>query len=172
PAARAASVARENRAGQVARAVLGKLAEPVAQAEVVVPENLAALVAQAELGAQAELAALVAQASLVVLAAQAVPAGLVVPSPRGVGARGLITLRIEAAPPTPTSGPRTSSVVKPGHNRLSAVLGPATGPAATVKDRAEPGPATGPPLAVRDSAAAPVVATGCLMQAAVAAGIR
>ena len=127
---------------------------------------------QGVLGAQAELVALVAQASLVVLAVQAVLAGPVVPSPRGVAARGLTTLRIEAGLPTPTSGPPTSSVVKPGHNRGSGVPGLATGPPVTVRDRVELVQATGLPPPVRDSAAVPAGATGYPMQAAVAAGIR
>ena len=109
---------------------------------------------------------LAAQVVSVALAAQAVLASLVV-----LAARGLTTLRIEAVPPTPTSGPPTSSVVKPGHNRRSGVPGPATGPAATVKDRLELAQATGPPLVVRDSAG-PAEATGYPMQAAVAAAIR
>ena len=112
-------------------------------------------------------------ASLVVLAAQAVLAGPVVPSPRGVAAHGLTTLRIEAVPPTPTSGPPTSSVVKPGHNRGSGVPGASDRAAGRrVRDRVELVQATGLPPAVRDSAAVPAGATGYPMQAAVAAGIR
>jgi hypothetical protein len=102
--------------------------------------GLAALVALAGLAesvvlvAQAEsvaLAALAAQAVLVVLAALA---GLVVPSPKGLAGRGLTTLRIEAARPMPTSGPRTSLVGPPG-----------------VRGSEAPEPAIGRPAWVRDS---------------------
>jgi len=75
---------------------------------------------------------LAAQAVSVALVAQAVLVGLVVPSPRAVAARGRTTLRIEAVPPTVTSGPPTSSVDPPA-----------------VKGNEGPAPATGLPAVVR-----------------------
>lgn len=133
-----------------------------------------ALAAQGVLGAQEELVAQAVLASPVVLAARVVPAGLVVPSPRGVAARGLTTPRIEAVPPTPTSGPPTSSVVKPGDNRGSGARAreAATERLVEARGRVEWVQATGLPPAVRDSAAVPAGATACRMRAADAAGIR
>ena len=120
--------------------------------------------------AQAELV------SLAVLAAQVVPVGRVAPSPRVVAARGLTTLRTEAVPPTPTSGQRTSSVVKPGDNRDSGVRaqgrGVATERPVVAWDKVELGQETGRPPAMRDSEAVPAGATAYPMQAEAAAGIR
>ena len=73
----------------------------------------------------------------------------------------------------PTSGPQTSSVVKPGANRGREVLGPATVLVATVRGQVVLGQETGRPPAVRDSEAVQGGVIGYPMQAAaVAAGIR
>jgi hypothetical protein len=133
---------------------------------------LAAWVVSVVLVVLAAQVALEAQVALAAQAVLAVLAGLVVPSPRGLAARGLTTLRIEAVPPTPTSGPPTSSVVKPGGNRGSGVQEPPTGPPVTVKGRVELVQETGLPPAVRDSAAVPAGATGYPVPAAAAAVIR
>ena len=110
---------------------------------------------------------------LAVWVGPAVLAGPVAPSPRAVVAPGRTTPLIEAEPHTPTSGPLTSSVVKPGVNRGREVLGPATVLPVTVRGQVELGQETGRPLAVRDSEAAPAGVIGYPMQAAaVAAGIR
>jgi hypothetical protein len=108
----------------------------------------------------------------VALVGQAVLAGPVVPSPREVAAPGRTTLLIEAEPRTPTSGPPTSSVVKPGVNRGRGVRGPATGLPVTVRGKVELVQETGLPPAVRDSGAVPAGATGFPMPVAVAAAIR
>jgi len=97
-----------------------------------------------------------------------------VPSPRGVAAHGLTTLRIEGAPPTPTSAPPTSSAVKPGVNRGSGARaqGVATERLVEVWDRVELVQAIGLPPAVRDSGEVPAEAIGYPMQAAAGAAIR
>src|SRR3954466_15534855 len=95
--------------------------EPVA---LVVLVASAVLAAQVVLAAQAVSVAQAALASLVALAAQAVQEALaspVVPSPRGVAARGLTTLRIEAVPPTPMPN-RTASMAA---RTSAAAQGPA-----------------------------------------------
>jgi hypothetical protein len=107
----------------------------------------------AEWVALAVLAVWGAQAVSVALAAQVVLAGLegpVVPSPRGLAARGLTTRRIEGGRPTATSGPPTSSVGRPGV-RGSEEPGPATGLPAAGRDKAAPARATGPRAVVRDN---------------------
>jgi hypothetical protein len=169
PAGGAATSTSTTTTTSTALAALAALGVSVVSA---VSVALAVLAAQAVLGAQAELVALAALGSLVVWAAQAALAGLVVLSRRGVGARGLTTLRIEAVPPTATSGPPTNSVVKPGDNRHSGAPALATGALVAVRVRAEPVQATGLRPAARDSGAVPAGATGFPMPVAVAAAIR
>jgi len=140
----------------------------VALAAWVVWAALAVLVALVALAAQVVLAD---QAVLAAWAGQVVLAGPVVPSPRAVEEPGRTTPRIEAEPPTPTSGPPTSSVVKPGVNRGREVPGPATVLPVTVRGQVVLGQETGPP-AVRGSGAVPAEVIGFPMQAAAAAAIR
>jgi len=105
------------------------------------------------------------------LAGQAVPAGQVAPNPRGLAAHGLTTLRIEAVPPTPTSGPPTSLVALPGDNRDSGVPAPerATERPVVTRGKVELVQATGLQPVGRDSAGALAEAP---MQEAAAGVIR